>query len=158
MTESTNPELDLTISRIIAAPRSILWEAWTDPASFAQWWVPEPAKCRVVEMDLRPGGALVTEISEHGGAFVPHVRGCYLAVDAERRIVFTDALVAGWRPAEEPFMTAVITFEDHPRGTSYTARAMHRSRADRVRHEELGFHEGWGTVVAQLAAFVERRV
>ena len=151
-----NPELDLSVSRIIRAPRAAVWSAWTDPVQFEQWWIPAPAKTRVVEMDLRPGGSFVTHMSENGGEFVPHVRGCYLAVDHLERIVFTDALLGGWRPAEHPFMTAVITFRDHPDGTEYTASAMHRSPADRQRHDELGFYDGWGTVTAQLAGLVER--
>lgn len=71
--------------------------------------------------------------------------------------MFTNALVGGWRPAEHPFMTAVITRRDHPDGTDYAAHVMHRSQADRDAHEEAGFFDGWGTVVAQLAALAERR-
>jgi uncharacterized protein YndB with AHSA1/START domain len=156
-TTAVNPALDLTISRVIRAPRSAIWSAWTDPATFAQWWVPEPATCRVVEMDLHPGGAFVTEISENGGAFAPHMRACFLAVDDGERIAFTDTLHGGWRPAEQPFMTAVITLHDHPEGTDYAAHVMHRSTADRDMHEEMGFHDGWGTVIAQLARLVEHR-
>ena len=155
MIPSPNPDLDLTISRVIKAPRQAVWNAWTDPASFEQWWVPAPAKCRVLAMDLRPGGAFVTRISENGGDFKPHSSGCFLAVDNLERIVFTDALVGGWRPAEQPFMTAIITLRDHPTGTEYVAHVMHKSRADRDRHEEMGFHDGWGTVAEQLAALVE---
>jgi uncharacterized protein YndB with AHSA1/START domain len=33
---------------------------------------------------------------------------------------------------------------------------MHKDGADRARHEELGFYDGWGTVTAQLAALVEK--
>lgn len=157
MIQSANPDLDLTISRVIKAPRSVIWSAWTDPASLEQWWVPAPAKCRVLEMDLRPGGSLVTQISENGGAFVPHMNACFLAVDDLERIVFTDALVGGWRPAERPFMTAIITLEDHPMGTHYVARAMHRNRADRDSHEAMGFYDGWGTVAEQLATLAEQR-
>ncbi|MCQ4120025.1 SRPBCC family protein [Rhodococcus tibetensis] len=156
MVPSLTNELDLTISRIIKAPRSAVWDAWTDPASFEQWWVPAPAKCRVLEMDLRPGGAFATQISEDGGEFAPHINGCFLAVDHLERIVFTNSLVAGWRPAENPFMTAIITLGDHPQGTEYVAHAMHKNNADRNLHEEMGFADGWGTVVAQLAALVER--
>jgi uncharacterized protein YndB with AHSA1/START domain len=151
-----NPDLDLTISRIIKAPREAIWRAWTDPRSFEQWWVPQPAKCRVVDMELRPGGAFTTEISEDGRDFGPHISGCFLAVDDLERIVFTNALVGGWRPAEEPFITAVITLKDQPMGTEYTAYAMHKSGADRAMHEKLGFHDGWGTVIEQLAVLVER--
>jgi uncharacterized protein YndB with AHSA1/START domain len=155
MTASAHPELDLTVSRIIQAPRAAVWQAWADPASFEQWWVPAPTLCRVREMDLRAGGSFRTEISEDGRAYGPHITGCFLAVNELERIVYTDALVAGWRPAEASFVTAVITMADHPDGTEYTATAMHRNVADRDQHEELGFQDGWGTVIRQLAAFVE---
>ena len=125
MTTSVRPELDLTISRIIKASRSAVWNAWADPASFEQWWVPAPEVCRVRDMDLRPGGSFRTEISQDGDEFTPHIAGCFLAVDELERIVFTDALVAGWRPAETGFMTAVITMRDHPDGAEYIATAMH---------------------------------
>lgn len=157
MSSAHNPALDLTISRVIRASRSDVWSAWTDPASFEQWWIPAPARCKVEAMELRPGGALVTRISEDGGEFKPHLSGCFLAVNDRERIVFTNALVGGWRPADHPFMTAIITFEDHPQGTSYVAHVMHKNNADRAMHEQLGFHDGWGTVAGQLAALVERR-
>jgi len=119
--------------------------------------VPAPAKCTVVEMDLRPGGAFVTHIREDGGELKPHLSACFLAIDDLERIVFTNALVGGWRPAEQPFMTAIIMLRDHPLGTDYIAHVMHKSIADRRRHEALGFHDGWGTVAEQLATFVEPR-
>jgi uncharacterized protein YndB with AHSA1/START domain len=151
-----NPDLDLTLSRVIKAPRSLVWSAWTDPARFEQWWVPAPARCKVLEMDLRPGGSFVTQISESGGPFMPHMNGCFLAIDDRERIVFTNSLVGGWRPAEQPFMTAIITLQDHPAGTEYAAHVMHKSNADRNRHQEMGFYDGWGTVAEQLAGLVER--
>ncbi|BDV30535.1 SRPBCC family protein [Microbacterium terricola] len=155
MTDDHDPELDLTISRIIRAERAAVWNAWADPALFVRWWVPAPHVCRIVSMDLRPGGSFRTEFSEDGVAFGPHITGCFLAVDPLERIVFTDALTADWRPAESAFLTARFTLADHPDGTEYTATALHRSRADRDRHEQLGFHEGWGTVTRQLAELVE---
>lgn len=157
MSSSAHPDLDLTISRIIRAPRSVVWSAWTDRASFEQWWVPAPATCKVLEMDLRPGGSLLTQISDDGGQFVPHINGCFLAIDDLERIVFTNSLVGGWRPAEEPFMTAIITLKDHPTGTEYVAHVMHRSTADRDMHEEMGFYDGWGTVTRQLAELAEQQ-
>jgi uncharacterized protein YndB with AHSA1/START domain len=155
MTRPFNPDLDLTVARIIEAPRTAIWNAWTDPANFEQWWVPAPEICRVRDMDLRPGGSFRTEISHDGTKFGPHITGCFLAVDDRERIVFTDALVAGWRPSEASFLTAVITMKDHVDGTEYTATAMHRNVADREKHEQLGFHDGWGTVTRQLAEFAE---
>jgi uncharacterized protein YndB with AHSA1/START domain len=157
MTQPVNPELDLTLSRVIKAPRQVVWQAWTDPASFEQWWVPAPANCQVVSMELRPGGALETLISEDGGDFVPHMSACFLDVVDGQRIVFTDALHGGWRPAEHPFITAIITLRDHPEGTEYFAHVMHKNNADRTMHETMGFFDGWGTVVEQLAHLSEQR-
>lgn len=150
------PETDLEITRLIKAPRNAVWRAWTNPEQFAQWWIPAPALCRIVEMDVRPGGALLTEMSEDGGAFGPHMDACYLAVEEGRKIVLTNALSAGWRPAASPFMTAVITLDDHDQGTAYRAHVLHKDAETRAWHEEMGFFDGWGTVAAQLAALVER--
>ncbi|PZW50882.1 uncharacterized protein YndB with AHSA1/START domain [Humitalea rosea] len=155
MIPGPNPDLDLTISRLIKAPRAAVWAAWTIPERFEQWWLPAPARCKVRQMDLRPGGAFVTHMSEEGGAFMPHVAGCFLAVDPLERLVFTDALLGGWRPAAKPFMTAIITLTEHPLGTDYAALVMHASSADRDAHREMGFFDGWGTVIEQLARLVE---
>lgn len=153
-----NPDLDLKIERVIKAPRSAVWHAWTDPDSFAQWWIPAPALCRVAQMDLVPGGALVTQMSENGGAFGPHLDACYLAIEPGQRLVFTTALTGGWRPATTPFITAIIGLADHPEGTLYTAHVMHKSAETRQEHADLGFYDGWGTVATQLATLVEGRV
>lgn len=155
MTTLPNPDFDLSITRIIKAPRSAVWSAWADPVRFAQWWIPAPIRCQVVDFDMRPGGSFVTRMSEDGGDLVPHVSACFLAVDPLERIVFTNALLGGWRPAEKGFMTAVITFADHPDGTDYAAYVMHRNAADRDTHRDMGFYDGWGTVAAQLARLVE---
>lgn len=157
MSITFDPARDLKVTRIIKAPRQAVWSAWTNPASFEQWWVPAPARCKVVAMELRPGGSFVTQISENGGDFAPHMNASFLAVEELTRIVFTDALLGGWRPAEQPFMTAVITLKDHPDGTDYVAHAMHKINADRNMHEEMGFFDGWGTVIEQLARLVERK-
>lgn len=160
MSQSSKPDRDLTISRVIKAPRSAIWKAWTDPASFEQWWIPEPLTCRVVEMNLRPGGAFVTQMSENGGEFTPHMNACFLAVDDLERIVFTNVLVGGWRPAEQSYpipMAAIIILRDHPMGTDYVAHVMHKNDGDRDAHKEMGFYDGWGTVAEQLARLVEPR-
>lgn len=151
-----DPQRDLEITRTIKAPRSAVWQAWTDPTQFAQWWIPAPALCRVQRMEVRPGGALLTEMSEDGKSFGPHMDACYLEVEEGRKLVLTNALSGGWRPADSPFMTAVITLDDHDEGTAYRALVMHKDPETRAWHEEMGFFDGWGTVAAQLAALVER--
>ena len=45
--------------------------------------------------------------------------------------------------------------EPHGKGTKYTAIAMHKDTASRTKHEEMGFHEGWGAALDQLVAHVK---
>lgn len=153
-----DPELDLVVERIIRAPRAKVWSAWSDPERFAQWWVPAPAVCRVVRFELRPGGAMVTELSDDGTTFGPHLDAAVLAADELERIVFTNAIDSTWRPAApQPIaVTAEVILADHPDGTDYRMIARHGDRTMRARHAELGFADGWGTVTKQLAALVER--
>ncbi len=153
-----NPDLDLGFDRVVRASRADVWNAWTDPALLASWWLPAPMKCRVEQLDAVAGGAFVTSMSEDGIDFVPHVDACFLAVDAGERIVFTTAVDSRWRPAapDPVTMTAEITLHDHPDGTDYRVLVRHGDAASRARHEELGFFDGWGAVTQQLAGLVER--
>lgn len=158
MSRPFNPELDLTLSRIIKAPRLTTWRAFAEPALFEQWWLPAPMKMKVIDLSLRPGGALHTVMLTAPGKEEPHMRACYLDVTEGREIVFTTALEGGWRPAPAPFitLTAVLTLEDHAQGTKYTAHVMHQDPASRQKHVDLGFEQGWGTVADQLVSLAEK--
>ena len=152
-----NPDLDLTVERIIRAPRAVVWTAWTDPSHLERWWIPAPTACRVDRLEVRPGGGFVTRMSDDGVAFVPHLDATFLVVDELERIVFTNAIDSSWRPAVPApvLMTAEITLADHPDGTDYRVVVRHGDPAARARHEELGFADGWGSVTKQLAAVAE---
>ena len=152
-----NPDLDLSMARVIRAPRTAVWTAWTDPSRFEKWWVPAPALCRVDRLDARPGGALVTRLSEDGVEFGPPLDAVFLIVDEPERIVFTNAIDSAWRPANPaPVpMTAEITLSDHPDGTDYRVVVRHGDPAARARHERIGFADGWGSVTEQLAEVAE---
>jgi uncharacterized protein YndB with AHSA1/START domain len=152
-----NPDLDLTLERVIRAPRAAVWRAWTDPSRFERWWLPAPTLCRVDRLDVRPGGALVTRLSDDGVEFVPHLDATFLVVDELERIVFTNAIDSAWRPTNPApvAMTAEITLSDHPDGTDYRVVVRHGDPAARARHEELGFIDGWGAVTKQLAEVAE---
>ena len=152
-----NPDLDLTLQRVIRAPRAVVWRAWTDPSQLEQWWVPAPAVARVDRLEAQPGGAFVTRISDDGVEFGPHMDASFLVVDDRERLVFTNAVDSRWRPTwPDPIaMVAEIVLRDHPDGTDYRVVVRHGDPAARARHEELGFFDGWGAVTGQLAAFVE---
>ena len=81
-------------------------------------------------------------------------RGVYLKVVPNKRLVFTDAYTQAWEPSPKPFMTVILTFENHEGKTRYPALARHWAVADREAHKQMGFHQGWGICTDQLAALV----
>lgn len=153
----SDEESALSIARHIKAPPERVWRAWRRAEHLARWWIPEPIECRVVKLDLRPGGGFETRMREGDGAFRPHVEACFLEVVPERRLVWTTVLAEGWRPIE-PWLalTAILGFAAEGEGTLYMARVLHKTDADRQKHEEMGFYEGWGTAIDQLSAYVAR--
>jgi uncharacterized protein YndB with AHSA1/START domain len=155
-----NPDLDLSLQRVIRAPRATVWRAWTDPSRLQRWWVPAPIVARVDRLEVRPGGAFVTSMSDDGDVFVAHLDASFLVVDEHERLVFTNAIDSSWRPSNPApvAMTAEITFGEHREGTDYRVVVRHGDPAARARHEQLGFVDGWGSVTAQLATLVEGEV
>jgi uncharacterized protein YndB with AHSA1/START domain len=150
MNTGFNEKLDLVVSRVMNVPPELIWRAWAEPEHFVKWWAPAPIVTTVQQHEFYPGGAFDTTMRDEAGNEYP-VKGCFLEVVEYERIVFTDALEGGWRPTPEPFFTAFITLEDHPEGTLYTARAMHKDEANRQKHAEMGFDGGWRTTMNQLA-------
>ena len=93
---------ELAIRRRLAAPRAAVWRCWTEPELLKQWFCPKPWHVTEAVIDLRPGGRFFTRMAgpmpDGSQADMPN-EGCFLSVEPERRLVFTDALHAGWRPA-----------------------------------------------------------
>ena len=153
MQENAAESRDLVISRVLRAPRSALWRAWTDPALLKEWWCPKPWTTEVRAFDLRPGGDFYTFMRGPDGGTSDNP-GSFLEVVPQSRLVFTSMLTGGWRP-HKPWLgfTAIITMEDDPAGSRYVARVMHPDEATRDQHEKMGFFEGWNTAIDQLDAF-----
>lgn len=166
MTESTllkpDPKLDLVLERVIDVPRDLVWAAWTKPEHLTKWFTPAPWTVSDCEIDLRPGGIFRTVMRSPEGEEFPNIY-CYLEIIPNERLVWTDALLPGYRPSNSStsscavngFFTAIVTLQSQGTGTRYTATVLHRDEAGRKQHEEMGFHEGWGTALDQLVAHVK---
>lgn len=146
-----NAAHELSITRRIGASPETVYRVWTERTG--DWFAPRPYTTPVVDHDLRPGGRSDIVMRSPDGADMP-LRGVFLEVVPNRKIVFTDAFTEGWMP-QEAFMVATVTFEPEGEGTRYTARVRHWNEAALKRHEEMGFQEGWGIVAGQLAELAE---
>jgi uncharacterized protein YndB with AHSA1/START domain len=140
---------DLVLTRNVDLPRALIWKAWTEPQHLMKWFTPAPWKTVDCEIDLRPGGIFRTVMRGPEGQEFNNA-GCYLEIVKHEKLVWTDALGPGYRPPVNPFFTAILTFEDHAGGTRYTARALHKDDADRLKHADMGFDQGWNKALDQF--------
>lgn len=76
----------LNIVREFDAPRALVWKMWTDPAHVAVWWGPEHFTTPVVEMDVRPGGAIHMVMRAPDGSGFPF-DGRFVSLDEPERLV-----------------------------------------------------------------------
>ena len=150
-----DPKLDLAIERVIDVPRELVWKAWTMPEHLRQWFTPKPWTVAECEVDLRPGGTFRTLMRSPEGE-ESLINGCYLEIVPNERLVWTDALLPGYRPSTNPWLTGALILEPHGKGTRYTAMAIHRDQETRDSHEKMGFYDGWGTVTDQMVELVKR--
>lgn len=147
-----DPRLDLVLERDIDVPVKLVWAAYTKPEHLKNWFTPKPWTIPECEVDLRPGGLFKTVMRGPEGE-ESTILGCFLEIVPEQRLIWTDALLPGYRPSENPFLTAIIEMEPKGTGTHYRATAVHRDPETRERHKEMGFYDGWGTVVDQLIEY-----
>ncbi|MFZ5522807.1 MAG: SRPBCC family protein [Pseudomonadota bacterium] len=160
-----NPKLDLTFERIVDVPRELVWKAWTQPEHLMPWFCPLPWKTIDCEIDLRPGGMFRTVMQSPEGKEFPNI-GCYLEIIENEKLVWTNALLPGFRPALSPSacgdeqvkfnFTATIALAAHGKGTKYIATVIHADEAGCQQHAAMGFREGWGTALDQLVAYAKK--
>jgi uncharacterized protein YndB with AHSA1/START domain len=52
--ETLNRELSIT--RLLNAPRELVWKVWTQPEHIAKWWGPLGFTNTISKMEVKPGG------------------------------------------------------------------------------------------------------
>ena len=80
-------EREVVVRRTFDAPARLVFEAWTTPELFRQWWLPQSmgARLRSIDMDARTGGSYRLDFGD-GMAFY----GTYREVTPHTRIVWTN--------------------------------------------------------------------
>ena len=81
-------ERELVVTRTVSGPARIVFEAWTKPELFTQWWAPKSMgmSLRSCEMDVRVGGKYRLEFENETMAFF----GTYLEVTPHSRLAWTN--------------------------------------------------------------------
>ena len=163
MSNSTfQPELDLQFERVVDVRPELVWRAWTEPELVKRWFTPAPWKTVECEIDLRPGGLFRTVMESPEGEKFPNL-GSFVEVLPNERLVWTNALLPGFRPSQDPtacpgvhfLFTAVLSFAAEGSGTRYSATVLHADAAGRNKHHEMGFEMGWNAALDQLVAMAK---
>ncbi len=159
---------DFVISRVLDAPRDLVWKCFTDPERMKQWWGPKGVSVDHARMDLRPGGTFLYGMKTADGT-VMWGRMVYREIVPPEKIVFINSFsdenggltrhpMAPTWPIE---MLSIFTFEEQPGGkTKFTVRW---SPLDPTAEERRAFDtghasmtQGWTGTIDKLDAYLAK--
>ena len=100
---------DMVISRIVAAPRVLVWQAMTHPQQVGQWWGPEGFTTSTSEMDVRPGGRWMHIMRGPDGVEYPNTI-TFTTVEPLYKLAFTNC--GGRKGGEEITFNSQWIFEE----------------------------------------------
>jgi uncharacterized protein YndB with AHSA1/START domain len=148
-TFETPTDTEILVTRVIAAPRELVFDAWTKPEHIANWMLgPEGWTMPVCEVDLRPGGAWHFVWRMADGTEM-EMRGTYQEVSPPERLVSTESWGGDW---PETLNTVVLTGDDQQ--TTITMTILYPSKAARDAALETGIKGGMTQSFDRLAAYL----
>jgi len=153
---SIDSKLDLVLEKILDITPEQAFKGWTTPALFKEWFCPKPWTVVEAKVDLHPGGDFSAVMQSPEGERFPS-NGCVLEVIPNKKLVWTSALLPGFRPAAQTDLafTGIILFEASGNKTKYTAIARHGTPGECQKHAQMGFQEGWGICADQLVTLMK---
>ena len=134
-------ERELVVTRTFNGPARIVFEAWTRPELFKQWWVPKSMGMvlRSCEMDVRVGGTYRLEFEPDAMAFF----GTYLEVTPHSRLVWTN------EEGGEGGSVTTVTFEEQDGKTLLVLHELYPSK-EALDAAGTGAADAMGETFAQL--------
>jgi PhnB protein len=143
ITQSDLEKKTLTIERRFNAPRSRVWQAYTEAALLDRWWAPEPYTAETVTMDFRVGGywhyAMIgPDGARHFG------RMDYQDIEPQNHYASVDVFCDENGIADDslPRQEFVTTFVDEGKTTQVVVVASYDSVEDLRKVIEMGIEEG----------------
>ena len=150
---------EFVISHTFAAPRALVWQAWSQCEHLQHWWAPTGWSVPVCKMDFREGGVWHycmkgpmpdgTEMESWGRTVFREI------VEPERIVsvdVFSDA--AGNVAEGLPEMVITVTFDEVDGQTHVRSRTEFATAADLETILQMGMEEGVAMTWDQLAAYL----
>ena len=144
------PPFELVLERLIDAPRTKVYEAWTDSKAMAQWFAPKPFQLIVHSMDFCPGGKFSMAMRGPDGNDFPFT-GTY-------DLIVPPALLS-WRGAftgPDEQMATIVSFEEEDGKTKLRARQTFFVMTPMIEQATKGAKQGWTMTLNQLEEFCKK--
>ncbi len=143
----------LTFERVINAPRTLVWQAWTDPKHAAQWWGPAGCTVLLFEADLRPGGRFRID-GDYGGT-TTRLEGVYEeVVELERVVTVGSFMRDGVRLMDS---RRVVTFEEDGNKTKITLCQTFYNVTPEGADSAAGARQGMPQLFDRLEEYLQRQ-
>jgi len=139
-------EREIVVTRSFNAPARIVFQAWTTPELFKQWWVPKSMGMSLLscEMDVRTGGKYVL-VFAFDGAKPTAFHGRYIEVTPCSRIVWTN-------DESDNGSVTTVTFEEKGGQTLLVLHELYPSKE--AFEAEHGMEDAMGETFEQLDALL----
>jgi uncharacterized protein YndB with AHSA1/START domain len=146
---------DLTLTRLIGAPRGRVFGAWIDAKQMAQWWGPRGFTNPVCELYARPGGAIRIHMRAPNGVVHP-MTGTFREIVEPERLVFTAVPEDHAGNALIEALTTV-TFAEQDGQTKLTVQASAVGLAPVAAQMLAGMETGWTQSLERLETCLTRK-
>lgn len=143
---------ELSFSRTFDAPRTLVWEAWTDPKHVMQWWGPAGFNNERCESDLRVGGCFRLEMHAPDGNVYPCI-GTFREIVEHERIVY-DGDAAEGHPCGAgipPRAVVTVSFAEQEGKTLLTLHTRFASGERKQAATAARFVVSWEEALERLA-------
>jgi uncharacterized protein YndB with AHSA1/START domain len=148
-TLTTPSDREIVITRVVGAPRRLVFEAYTNPEHLPRWMLgPQGWTMPVCEIDLRVGGAWHFVWRRSDGTEMA-MRGVYREIVPPERLVSTESWGGDW---PETLNTLMLSEEDGK--TTITQRVLYPSKEARDAALKTGMQEGMSESFDRLAEYL----
>jgi uncharacterized protein YndB with AHSA1/START domain len=149
MTLTTPTDREIVLTRVVDAPRRLVFEAWTNPEYVPRWMLGPPGwTMPLCEIDLRPGGQWHFVWRRTDGTEM-EMRGVYKEIAPPERLVSTESWGGPW---PETVNTLMLSEEDGT--TTITIRILYPSKEARDAALQTGMKDGMAQSFDRLAEFL----
>lgn len=168
-TELSLRDLEMVQTRVMRAPRELVWRLWTEPAHLARWFGPRVVTIPECTVDLRVGGTHRITMRLPDGVDYP-IRGVYREITPPSRLqvaydltehppafhrMWREATGAGPDAPPVQMLTTVDLEAIGPHETRLTVTQRFDSNADRDANVKLGATAGWNDSFEKMDELLE---